>query len=205
MPPTATSSASATATTPLGTEPQQPRAGRPAIDWEQGFLFYASLSPAERAYRAVADHFAVSPRTVERHGRDKGWKARIRALEAEAAALADTRLSEERARTLADLNLLLGASLHSYATELRAGKVKFSPSDLLRLFKLSQELWSTDDQARREKSPVPEAESLDQAAEEARTLEVIQALQEAGPFDRLQSHFVNSDKSLDARTQTEAG
>ena len=38
--------------------------GRPAIDWEQAFAFYASLPAERRSYQAVADKFGVSVRTV---------------------------------------------------------------------------------------------------------------------------------------------
>src|SRR5947207_11453710 len=115
--------------------------GRPALDWNQAFLYYAGLPPDQRDYAAVAAEFAVSPRTVERHGRSERWRERARELDREASRTAAARLVEERAATLTDFERLVEASLLGYAQKLREGTVRLSAADLPRLHKLLRELW----------------------------------------------------------------
>ena len=161
--------------------------GRPLIDWEQAFQLYASLPDPDRSYKAVADHFHVSVRTVEKHGRLGGWKDRLAAIRSEAADQADTRLAEQRAEKLAELELLIDASFTSYAHQLRAGNVRVAPVDLQRLFKLRDELWTqiaADTSARRAGTDAAESAEEDP---EARRREIVLALDEAGVFDRLRS------------------
>ena len=110
--------------------------GRPSIEWEEAFGFYASLPGAERSYRAVAEHYDISVRTVEAHGRKEHWRERLAHIKARAAETADERLAAERAEKLAEIDLLIDASLTSYAQQLRAGSVQVVPGDLLRLYKL---------------------------------------------------------------------
>jgi hypothetical protein len=115
--------------------------GRPALDWEQAFAFYASLSPERRSYRAVAAEFGVSRRTVETHGRRDRWRERVARIEAEAALEAAKRLGRARADQLADVQKLIEASFITYAQQLRSGEVRLTASDLPRLVKLLHELW----------------------------------------------------------------
>src|SRR5436190_13939745 len=89
--------------------------GRPALDWNQAFLYYAGLPPEQRDYAAVAAEFGVSVRTVERHGRKERWRERARELDREASRTAAARLVEERAATLTDFERLVEASLLGYA------------------------------------------------------------------------------------------
>lgn len=114
--------------------------GRPAIDWEAAFAFYASLSPASRSYQAVAGEFGVSVRTVEKHGRSERWKQRLQAITAHAAAETNKSIGSARADHLVDLSKLIHASLVAYAEKLRRGDVRMSPGDLDRLHKLWQQL-----------------------------------------------------------------
>ena len=51
--------------------------GRPAIDWEQAFAFYASLPAKRRTYQAVADELQGECAHGPRHGREEGWKQRL--------------------------------------------------------------------------------------------------------------------------------
>src|SRR2546425_8335358 len=88
--------------------------GRPAIDWQQAFLYYAALPSDTRSYQAVAAEFGVSPRTVERHGRSERWKQRAGEVDRTAAAAAAARLAEARADRIADVEKLIDASFVSY-------------------------------------------------------------------------------------------
>lgn len=162
------------------------RRGRPSIDWEAAFAYYASLPDAERSYRAVADHFGVSLRTVEAHGRKERWKERLAGIKAQAAESADERLAAERAEKLAEIDLLIDASLTTYAQQIRAGTVKVVPGDLLRLFKLRAEVWAQNDVERGMKVADEVAEH-DPVDSERRKRDLIIALEEAGFFERLRN------------------
>lgn len=161
--------------------------GRPSIDWELAFAYYVSSPDTERSYRAVAEHFGVSVRTVEAHGRQGHWRERLGQIKAQAAETADERLAAERAEKLAEIDLLIGASLTSYAQQLRAGSVRVSPSDLLRLYKLREELWAQGD-AERASQPADPTVTGDPVDAEQRKRDLILALEEAGVFERLRAH-----------------
>lgn len=158
--------------------------GRPAIDWEQAFLYYAALPSTDRSYRAVAERYRVSVRTVETHGRAERWKVRLERIRADAAASASeeiaVQLTESWTRTLR----LTEATLARYAQQLQAGTVKVTPSDLVRLTHLQQQLTDTLEaaRARTDTAAVVESPPEDEAA---RKLELVRALREAGVFDRL--------------------
>jgi len=169
--------------------------GRPAIDWEQAFHTYAALPDSERSYRAVADTYGVSVRTVETHGRKEHWKERLGRIKAEAAAAADEQLAESRAQKLAELELLIDASLTSYAQQLRAGSVRVAPVDLLRLFKLREELWAQEAAERSTQRADVNAVDLEDA--EKRRRELIAALDEAGAFERLRNSITHSSEDED--------
>src|SRR5690349_8639636 len=98
--------------------------GRAATDWDAAFLSYAALPPPERSYQAVAGLHGVSVRTVERHGRERDWKARAAALDREAQSQAAERLATERAAKIGDVEKLVDASLVYYAGLIRDGRVK---------------------------------------------------------------------------------
>ena len=174
--------------------------GRPALDWDQAFLYYAGLQPEQRDYGAVATEFAVSARTVERHGRNERWRERARELDREASRTAAARLVEERAATLTDFERLVEASLLGYAQKLREGTVRLNAADLPRLHKLLRELWQ---------EPPPEPSEPDPAepgGEEPASLEhklqVLEALQEAGLLERrerLQAEQPDQDRQDDRR------
>jgi hypothetical protein len=105
----------------------QRRRGRPAIDWNGAFLHFAALPPERRSYAAVAAEFAVSVRTVERHGLAERWRERALELDRDALASAAERIVEQRAARLSDLEKLVEASLVGYAQKLREGKVRLGP------------------------------------------------------------------------------
>jgi hypothetical protein len=152
-----------------------------AIDWQAAFAFYASLPPRSRTYAAVAAEFAVSPRTVESHGRIERWQARLREIEASAAREADLELVDRRVEELRKMGRLIDASLIEYANKLRVGEVRMTPADLERLHRLQQQL--TDELA----TPFPTIR--DEPYQSARTPEhtaaVIDALAEAGALETL--------------------
>jgi hypothetical protein len=74
--------------------------GPPGARLGQAFLSYAALPPEQRGYAAVAAEFGVSPRTVERHGRNEHWRERARELDREASRAAAVGLVEERVARL---------------------------------------------------------------------------------------------------------
>lgn len=162
--------------------------GRPAIDWEQAFQFYASLPDPQRNYQAVATKFGVSVRTVEKHGRIEGWKQRLARVHTEAATHADARLGEQRAEKLAEVELLIDATMTTYAHQLRSGSVRVAPVDLQRLFKLREELWAQEaaqNGARRAAQAA--ASAATEADGETRMVELVRALHDAGAFERLRN------------------
>jgi hypothetical protein len=157
--------------------------GRPAIDWEQAYAYYAALPPERRSYEAVAVEFGVSVRTVEKHGRRGGWRERVRALEAQAAAELDRQLGQARVKQLADVQKLIEASLLSYAQQLRNGDVQIKAADLPRLFKLLLELWQ---QPLEPPAAATAARAVEQTAAERspeHKLHVLRALHESGALD----------------------
>jgi hypothetical protein len=166
--------------------------GRPALDWEQAFLFYAALPPERRDYAAVADEFGVSPRTVERHGRSERWRERARELDREASRTAAARLVEERAARLNDLERLVEASFVGIAQKLREGTLRLSAADLPRLHKLLRELWQ--EPAPELSEPSPAEPGGEQPASLEHKLQVLQALQEAG---LLEQHEGQQDRDQD--------
>jgi hypothetical protein len=171
------------------------------IDWEDAFGYYASLPDQGRSYQSVAERFRVSVRTVERHGREERWKERLARIKAEAADAADQRIANARAEKLAELELLIDASMTSYAQQLRAGSVKVVPSDLLRLFKLREELWAQEAIERGTRS-ARELTTDDPLDAEERKRELIAALEEAGAFERLRN--LTHPPSDDATNDEEA-
>ena len=181
--------------------------GRSAVDWEQAFHYYAGLPDPERCYQAVADRYEVSLRTVETHGRRGQWKDRLAAIRAEAAAAADEQLARDRAAKLAELDLLIDASLTSYAHQLRAGSVKVVPADLQRLYKLRDELW-TQDAAHTATQRAKRSADSDSGDPEQRKREIITALHEAGAFERLQAlagiHHPQPDRETRAADETQS-
>jgi hypothetical protein len=115
--------------------------GRPLIDWEVAFRYFASLPAESRSYRAVAAEFDVSPRTVETHARSGGWRDRVAAIETDAARQADQQLGRARADMLADYHRLIEASCVAYARQLASGEVRVTASDLVGLIKVSLQLY----------------------------------------------------------------
>jgi hypothetical protein len=157
--------------------------GRPVIDWDEAFLYYASLSPEQRSYRAVANQFGVSVRTVERHGRDKRWKEQARELDRSAAKLAVERLRNERVESLIDTEKLVQASMVTLASQLRAGTVKVRPSDLPGLHKLRTVIWEQAD-SYGEDEPLTQ-QPVDTTDRLERKREVLWALDDAGVLQQL--------------------
>jgi hypothetical protein len=155
------------------------RAGRPSIDWQQAFLYYAALPPHERTYQAVASEFKVSVRTVERHGMVECWSNRARAIDAQALAEAAEAVRRGRADQISNVEKLIEASFVSYAQQLRAGRIRLTAADLPRLVKLSNELWANQPEP---ELPPPEATDGDQVPLE-HMREVLRGLYESGAFE----------------------
>lgn len=157
--------------------------GRAVIDWAAAFVFYASLPPEQRSYQAVADRFAVSVRTVERHGRDDSWAKRVRELDESAREHAAERVRDARAQNLVDTEALIGASLAAYGDQLLEGLVKVTPADLARLHKLRTQLWDQQD-SHTAVEPVRATET-DSIDPNQRKLDVLRALDDAGVLEHL--------------------
>ena len=177
--------------------------GKPAISWEDAFRLYASLPDSERSYRAVADRYGVSVRTVETHGRTSQWKERLARIKEDAAATADRELAQARVEKLAELELLIDASLTTFAQQLRAGNVKVVPADLQRLYKLREDLWAQEASHR----GAQRAENRDEGPvedQEQRKRELVAALDEAGAFERLRNAVALQREPEDANAATEA-
>ena len=165
----------------MATEPNQSgsRLGRPAVDWEKAFVFYAALPAQTRSYGAVASEFGVSPRTVERQGRQKKWAQRLAEIDAVAAADTDQRLGRARAEQTVKLRKLIDATFIAYADNLRRGDVRIGPADLDRLHKLWRQL---DNEL---EHPPPRAVTPAVTRTPEHNAAVLQALQETGALDAL--------------------
>jgi hypothetical protein len=166
--------------------------GRPALDWNEAFLFYAARPAARRSYAAVADEFGVSVRTVERHGQEEGWRARALEIDREAPATAAARLADQRAETLTDLEKLVEASMVGYAQNLRDGKIRLGAADLPRLHKLLRELWEQSQLQPSE--PHEQLPAEDEPNPLEHKLQVLQALQEAGLLEQLRQPREQDDR-----------
>lgn len=163
-------------------------AGRPAVDWEAAFAYYASLPATDRSYQAVADHYQLSVRTVETHGRQEQWKKRLHQLQTDAAARLNEELTGRLADSLTSSLQLVDATFTRYALQLQAGTVRVTPTDLARMVALQQTITDTLNTITTTKPPEPDDhQDIDQAAH---TLEVLRALNETGALDRLQ-HLLN--------------
>jgi len=158
--------------------------GRPLIDWQQAFLYYASLPAEQRDYQAVAERFAVSRRTVERHGHQDHWKKQAHELDRESVRAAAERLRDERADKLVDTEKLVAATYLTYANQLVAGQVKVTPNHLVKLFALRERIWGLqDDETADQREQV--IQPADPINPTERKLQVLRALEDAGVLDRL--------------------
>jgi hypothetical protein len=158
--------------------------GRAAIDWQEAFLYYASLSAEERDYQTVADKFKVSRRTVERHGRRERWKHQAQELDRESVRAAVRRIRDQRAEKLIDTEKLVDATFVSYANQLVAGKVKVTPNHLATLHKLREQIWDRGDAEPALEASQP-AQPVDAIGPIERKRQVLQALEDAGVLERL--------------------
>jgi hypothetical protein len=181
--------------------------GRPTLDWNQAFLFYAALPSERRDYAAVAAEFEVSVRTVERHGREEHWRERALEIDREATATAAAQLADQRAATLSDIEKLAKAHLVGHAQMLREGKVRFSTADLLRVHKLLRELWEEPLVRAPEQSPPRPCDEGPDPFEHK--LQVLRALRESGVFDPLElpgdPDRAHADDDRDRERDADAG
>jgi hypothetical protein len=181
--------------------------GHDAIDWNAAFLYYAGLPPEQRSYRAVADAYAMSVRTVERHGRQDRWKQRARELDRDATERAGEKIRDKRVDDLLDTLKLIEAAVVTFATQLRNGTVKVTPADLGRLHKLRTEIWQMTDTRTSDWSA--QAVPVDSIDPVERKLEVIRALDDAGVLQQLlhpddYDHHSESDRPGGAAGDGEA-
>jgi len=163
------------------TRPDGSRLGRAAVDWEHAFAHYASLPAPKRSYRAVADAFGVSVRTVEKHGRTERWRDRVAQINAEAATQTNSALADERVQEVRKIGRLIEASFMSYADKLRRSEVRMTPADLERLYRLSRQL---GDELGAPAAPLEAVPSSSKRRPE-HVASVVDALAEAGALDAL--------------------
>jgi hypothetical protein len=130
-----------------------------------------------RSYRAVADAFGVSVRTVEKHGRVERWRDRIAEIDAEAATQTNAALAGERVQEVSKIVRLIEASFISYAEKLRRGEVRMTPADLERLYRLYQQLGDELGAP----AAIPELAHSERGPEDVAS--VVEALAEAGALD----------------------
>jgi hypothetical protein len=150
------------------------------VDWEDAFAYYAALAPSERSYAAVADHFEISPRTVERHGREEQWKKRLSEIHAHVEANTNAMIAESRIAQMTNTIKLIEATFIGYAEKLRRGDVRMVPGDLEKLNRLLGQL--TDELAAPPNiSASPSA--LTRSPEDVAA--VMEALAECGALDAL--------------------
>jgi len=178
------------------------RGARAAIDWEAAFAFYAALPPAERSYQAVANEFSVSVRTVETHGRDEEWKARLQAIKAETRARTAEALTDARVEEVHKLRRLIDASLVSYAEGLRKGAMRMSPVDLERLNRLSLALIE-EATSPHVVSDADQGESPERTTEQASA--VLDALAEAGALEALGLTRITQASEQDLEEEVDDG
>jgi hypothetical protein len=171
--------------------------GHAATDWNAAFLTYAALSPDKRSYRAVADQLGSgdepgpSDRTVERHGRERNWKARAAAIDREAQQIAAARLANERAGKLGDVEKLVDATFVYFAGQIRDSKIKMNAGDLRRLHDLRSELWAEQPDPTDTTEPATQATPVDPTE---RKLEVLRALRDAGVLTAADQDSDRDDK-----------
>jgi hypothetical protein len=154
--------------------------GRTVVEWEHAFAFYAGLPEPQRCYRAVAERFGVSARTVERHAREGGWRERVRAIEKRAAEQTDQAFSEARAEERRKLARLIDATMVGYADKLRRGEIRMTPADLERLHRLREQLAPATDPTRTQ-----EAQAVSGERSPEHVAAVLQTLFETGALDAL--------------------
>lgn len=166
--------------------------GRPAIDWQAAFAFYASSPPERRSYSSVANEFGVSLRTVERHGRLEKWGERTRAIEARAAEELERRIGQERAEQRAEIIQLGKATLIRYATQLTSGDTRISASEFEKISKFLLLLLEESGQA----LPVAVNPVAAPRCSREHKLGVLRALHESGALEALQRELEQpTDKS----------
>jgi hypothetical protein len=164
---------------PAGSRAPRRNRGRSWVDWEELYVYYASLPPGKRSYAAVAAKFGVSVRTVETHGRTERWQERVRALKQEVANRNQEMLVEGRVEEEQTIRRLIGASLIAYEERLGEG-MRMGPADLERLHRLSRTLLDelTESGQTSESSAASVCTPEHQAA-------VLDALAETGALEKL--------------------
>jgi len=157
-------------------------AGRPATDWDEAFVYYASLPDGQRTYGAVAERFGVSVRTVERHGREDSWRERVKRHKRDAARTVDGELTARRKDALNTQLALVEETTAWYGEQLLAGTVKVTPSDLVRLIAAHQQLGEAIALAQSVPADVTKAAPTEEQRLEHK-LDVLRALLRAGQLD----------------------
>jgi hypothetical protein len=82
----------------------------------------------------------VSVRTVERHGREEGWRERVQRHKRDAARTVDEELTAKQVDGLFAYLRLIEKTTDRYDEHLEADRVKLSPSDLGRLISYHQQV-----------------------------------------------------------------
>lgn len=106
-------------------------------DPDEAFAYYHN-GGEYRTQAAVAEHFGVARRTVEKWVAEHDWNARASRLEAAARDAADKKLAQQAADRIKHNLQLIAASKAAYARRLKAGDVNVSPTELVALIKAEQ-------------------------------------------------------------------
>ena len=159
--------------------------GRSSIDWEEAFAYYASLPDPERSYRAVADQFQVSVRTVEKHGRQAHWKTRLAEVKRQAAVALNEELVGKQIESLHGALKLAEATCTRYAQQLQAGSVRVTPSDLSRMVALQNQIADTLAALNTTTNGVDSNDTEPGIDEAEHQLDVLRALDDSGALARI--------------------
>jgi len=169
--------------------------GRATIDWDEAFLFYASLPVERRDYQAVADEFEVSRRTVERHGRSDNWKQRAAELDRESVKAAVEQIRDKRAAKLVETENVVEATIVTYANQLVAGQVKVRPLDIVKLVELREKIWQHQDDTQTDDQPAQASQPADPGDEVERKRQVLHALGKAGVLGPFLASLADADSA----------
>ena len=110
--------------------------GYARTDWEAAFAFYASLDPAERSHRRVADEYGVSLHTVKDRSRRHRWTERLADIEEQARRRTNEQLVRDRADRISDTIRIIDAARIRFAQQLTQPGYEIKGHELAALLKM---------------------------------------------------------------------
>ena len=97
------------------------------------FSYFVALGPG-RTHQAVADHFDVNIRTVQRAAKSEDWQARLVGIEKEARQVTDKSLAED----IAEMNLRHRKILRAMASRAAKALSEFPLKDGMQAIKAAE-------------------------------------------------------------------